>query len=478
MHLNWKFGFSLESEEEEEMLDTKEEEQEDTVATKAGVLDLTRSGARNALTADSNSFMLLPIAVVGVGRSGTTLLMAHLARDERILFDRTYAFETRLLSFVAKFCQTIPAVPLFRPEIVVRAMSESLPEKQPFCLGTGTRSTDLKFNETQLLLSLWSSISLSSRENNPDARFYAEKTSLWLPVFLQDKLPIITIFLFRDPKDVFLSQIAFSEKINANAFQANEGALRLAFEISCLFEEYLAQENKANSIVVKYEDMVTEPETVLNKLREVIGWQPSAVLEQEFYDKHRTTKNPAASIGRYKTEQIASKELFYLDCVPTEMLKYFEYSQDNPSICERLWKIDLTEEESPHFRIDNADLTIEAGSSVRILSTGPATAIVVSRGDRTLEKIAEVWLCVRQTCQTNFALYWRQADQGFGDDRFVVAKRMKSNQTNILRFKVGEHPGWSDQFAELFISGWHQPDVEEQQPSVVRWIKFIPASEG
>ena len=423
-------------------------------------------------------FMLMPIALVGVGRSGTTLLMAHLARDERILFNRTYAFETRLLSFVAKFCQTLPAVPLFRPEMTIRANTDWLPEKQPFCLGTGTSSTDLKFCQTQLLQTLWNSISLSSLENNQNAKFYAEKTSLWLTQYLQDKLPVTTVFLVRDPKDIFLSQIAFSEKIKSNAFQANAGALELAYDVSCIFEEMLMQEHAESSITIKYEDLVTEPQNALKKLQDVIGWKPSAAIESEFYDKHRTTKDPSASVERWKSETIPAKDLFLLDCIPTEMLEYFNYAQSNSAHAERLWKIDLTEEQNPHFRIDNADLSVESGNSLRILSTSPATSIVVNRRERKLDRIAEIWVCVRQTAISNFALYWRQADQGFGDDRVIVAQRENLKQSKILRFRVGEHPGWSEQFAELFISGWHQPGVEEQQPSIVRWIKFIPESEG
>lgn len=456
------------------MFDIKDE---DTVADQAGAQRQTQNCIDDTLDTYSKSFLLRPIAVVGVGRSGTTLLMAQLARDERILFDRTYAFETRLLSFVAKFCQTLPAVPLFRSEMIIRAMSEALPEKQPFCLGAGTRSTDLKFNETQLLHTLWSSISASSLENNANALFYAEKTSLWVPQFLQDKLPITTIYLFRDPKDVFLSQISFSKKIDSPAFQANDGALQLAYEMSGIFEQFLTTGTTKNTVVIRYEDLVAESERVLNKLRDSIGWKPSATLEQEFYDKHRTTKDPSSSIGRWKSETIAAKDLFYLDCVPTEMMEYFNYAPANPALAERVWKIDLCKDESPHVRVDNADLSIESGS-LRIVSNGPGTSIVVSRGEKSIGKTAEIWLCVRETSQTTFALYWRQADQSFGDDRVIVAQREDLNQTNILRFKLGGHPGWSEQFAELFISGWYQPAAEEQQPNKVRWIKFIPQSEG
>ncbi|MBA3992071.1 MAG: hypothetical protein C0469_00995 [Cyanobacteria bacterium DS2.3.42] len=438
----------------------------------------TQSYTEHSLDTNSKSFMLMPIAVVGVGRSGTTLLMAHLARDERILFDRTYAFETRLLSYIAKFSQTLPVVPLYKPEMTIRAMSPSLTERQPICLGTGTRSTDLRFSDTQLLRTVWNSISISSLENNRNALWYAEKTSLWVPLFLQDKLPVITIFIFRDPKDIFLSQIAFSEKIDTNAFQANDGALKLVYELSCIFEEFLAQEQAENSIVIKYEDLVKEPEKVLTLLQDSIGWKPSDALKQDFYDKHRTTKDPGSSIERWKSEEISSKELFYLDSVPTEMMEYFNYSPSNPAITNRLWKIDLTEDQNPHFRVDNADLSIESGRSLRIVSTAAATSIVVNRGERTLGKTAEVWLCIGQSCHNTFALYWRHSDQSFSDDRVIVAQREDLKHTNILRFKVGEHPGWSEQFAELFISGWHQAGVEEQQPSFVRWIKFIPESEG
>src|SRR5262245_777249 len=46
---------------------------------------------------------LTSILVASSGRSGTTALMALLASDPRIAFDRIYPFENRYLTYYAKF---------------------------------------------------------------------------------------------------------------------------------------------------------------------------------------------------------------------------------------------------------------------------------------------------------------------------------------------------------------------------------------
>src|SRR5882724_11739526 len=51
---------------------------------------------------DDHCDLLMPILVAGYGRVGSTALMALLATDERVAFDRRYPFENRYLTYVAK----------------------------------------------------------------------------------------------------------------------------------------------------------------------------------------------------------------------------------------------------------------------------------------------------------------------------------------------------------------------------------------
>jgi len=74
--------------------------------------------------------MLTPVLVSGYGRSGTTALMALLATDPRVAFDRRYPFENRYLTYLVKFCLLTgrpPSVHLDSVQLAIIAMTASAP---------------------------------------------------------------------------------------------------------------------------------------------------------------------------------------------------------------------------------------------------------------------------------------------------------------------------------------------------------------
>jgi len=121
------------------------------------------------------------------------------------------------------------------------------------------------------------------------------------------------LVLFRDPRDTLSSIMAYSER-NPNARLAG-GVKELEARVDALATSYLGMIGELpeldRSIPILYEDLIRNPaETLSHMLRhldldsseEAVLSTLSAATEDGVPDRHRTTKNPAKSIGRWERD--------------------------------------------------------------------------------------------------------------------------------------------------------------------------------
>jgi hypothetical protein len=131
---------------------------------------------------------------------------------------------------------------------------------------------------------------------------------------LADLFPGMREFvLFRDPRDTLSSILAYSER-NPNARLAG-GVEELEARVDALASSYLGMISELpeldRSLPILYEDLVTSPaETLARMLRhldldsseEAVGRTLASAESDGVPDRHRTTKNPASSIGRWERD--------------------------------------------------------------------------------------------------------------------------------------------------------------------------------
>jgi LPS sulfotransferase NodH len=125
------------------------------------------------------------------------------------------------------------------------------------------------------------------------------------------------VILVRDFRDTLSSVIAFNRKRGWDAFGRSEGGDDAAYVRGALRQsvETLAERLRSEGTgprLVRYEDLILEPEPALGELFAALGLDADPELVQETVerarqstasmDHHRTTADPAASIGRWRED--------------------------------------------------------------------------------------------------------------------------------------------------------------------------------
>ncbi|MCC2617229.1 sulfotransferase [Aestuariibacter halophilus] len=160
---------------------------------------------------------------------------------------------------------------------------------------------------------------VAKSENKPRAKYFTEKMlpchlqSMYYDVYQEPK----EIILVRDFRDVLCSAKSFNEKRNTVSFGrervsddiqwvehvSKAGTMRMANALA---------ERGGNAFLLKYEDLILEPAKVLKDLfdyaeidaseKTVASVIAAANETNSSMDAHKTTKNPADSIGRWKKD--------------------------------------------------------------------------------------------------------------------------------------------------------------------------------
>lgn len=156
--------------------------------------------------------------------------------------------------------------------------------------------------------SLWGSVStliINKSEQKKKPIYYAEK----IP---HDILPIIVksigsrvIYLIRDPRDELSSILEFNKKRCTNNFGWRENDTIESFTERFIVQRknYFAYilNNSANSIVIKYEDLVLDRKGSIDRLSSYLGINFKKSISSNFKinKSHMTSATPAQSIGKW-----------------------------------------------------------------------------------------------------------------------------------------------------------------------------------
>lgn len=301
-----------------------------------------RSLAKITTGIEPETSILEPILVNSTGRSGTTLLMQLLGTSPQIAFDRNYPFEVRYLSYLLHWALLLntqwqpneswnPAENLKHPgrQIVgpfPYANAKLWPgpgmELWPKCFETAWQ----EFSRTV--------ISKVKGINGTGIypQYYAEKISLWVTEYLeQQAIPYRSLFLIRDPRDVFLSISAFDKQRGFAGFNRYPEDTDLDFAKRLMKSYQHMHKHKImtspSNLVVKYENLATDLPGEAQRLSQWLNVELNAALvknQEAQFKHHMTSVSPEKSVERWRHE--LSKELndFFIQELGEE-LRYFGY---------------------------------------------------------------------------------------------------------------------------------------------------------
>lgn len=300
-----------------------------------------RRNTRTLPAPRSGQMRLAPLLVVAAGRSGTTMMMQHLARHPEIVIADRYPFETKFVSYYADAFRVLMSETDRKRSLHPDAMG-----KNPFAIGFNPYNrrslhsfiktpglVDDYFDHTMpdtLVRAFADLISgyyerVQQDQGKVSARFFAEKAAPYDTV--RDGARLFAgqsheILLVRDPRDILCS---------ANSFwkTRKDTAIRNIAVITHRLEK-AQSDGTSQTLVVRYEDMVTDQQATLDRIWRFLGvateFGPAdEQADSRLFSRHGTSKSPAASIGRWRQE-LSAEEIGECETVFGTFLNRFGYA--------------------------------------------------------------------------------------------------------------------------------------------------------
>jgi hypothetical protein len=280
---------------------------------------------------------LMPLLVMGSGRSGTTLLMQLLATSRRIAFDREPPYEVRYLTYLLRWALLLGGT--YEPDERWNSTENAHP--------SGSLIGPFPYPDAQMwgwreiwpesfrhAWSLFSGVAARGAAADATVLYYAEKIPHWIPERLRQVIPYKIIVLVRDPRDVFLSVTAFDKKRGFVGFDRLAGdddwtyARRVTDSYKEVFPMIRDEAGSPNGFLLRYEDMALNLDIEAKRLSDWLGVKldTGAVKAQVAnFAYHMTSNDPQASVERWRREMSAELNDFFVSEIGQEM-RHFGYT--------------------------------------------------------------------------------------------------------------------------------------------------------
>lgn len=278
---------------------------------------------------DSSEAPLTPLLVDGAGRDGTTLLMQLLGTAAEIAFDRNYPYEQRYFSYLVHWSQ-LPTREdwdeaswnLDTLAHVEELQSEPAAGPLPWLERSLISGDNGRQFWQEAFEPAWAAFSARARgavrkrlgDDSLEVRYYAQKSAeSWALPF--ERLPRIRLLcLLRDPRDVWLSSVAFHRRrvaegdsfLSLEPGESEDDLLRRFAEEQRRRLRWLVEvEEESRAPVVRYESLVRDLPAETERIGEWLGVRLDAeavARRRGEYSGHITSGSVEESLGRWRRE--------------------------------------------------------------------------------------------------------------------------------------------------------------------------------
>jgi len=416
---------------------------------------------------------LIPLLVAGYGRSGTTALMALLGTDSRVAMGRVYPFEARPLSYSAK-----TALLLSRNAAESHVGGEQFFAYEDCALGVppwlAPGSKEIAPGDigspsaVDWFQNLWASFAgklpndthLPHQSSQPSLQWYAEKVAAWAPAFVRSCLPARTLYLFRDPRDMYLSANALMKQRKYFSFGRGpqdsdlDHARNLAYEFLLYFENYRADKHRDDCLLIQYADLVRDMGGVAKRLQDLAGLRCLPNEMPQDLGFHRTASSPETSIDRWRREVLPKGVLSFLETYLRESFDALQYPfAEKPRVCPAM-----------KFRVNDEN-------GVRVRFKEGEASIDVPLDPLEANSWREIWISLYGPSLDQVGISWRTAKQDYSEGNSLVQPWHDARHWRVLRFSVGQQESWQGRITGLRVElrANRAPDPF----AYLRWVRLI-----
>jgi Sulfotransferase family len=426
--------------------------------------------------------MLTPILVAGVGRSGTTAVMSLLATDTRVALDRVYPFENRYLTYLAKL-----AILLERQDPDARVTGQQLHDFDDSRFGAhpwdssaailgDPRGASRGFpSGREFLHNLWHAFSARMAHETPHALFYAEKVPCWMPALLAECVRPFTIYLFRDPRDIYLSANAFNRKHNRSGFGRSPSGTDLdqirwlAHQFLGYFENYFMDPYRKDCMLVRYEDIVHCKENLVSSLEQHLSLKSNWDNALTWPEIHQTALDLTSSANRWQREPLSAEVETFLQTHLHLEMAHLDYQIASPADPLPSWAfLDLAQ--VPHS--DHGQLELkENATEVSITHNDFWMALPVAPFDAAT--VSEIWVSLKGSVGDLCSVYWNGEGQAFSEQCCSHLPFKPGLHWQILRFRVATHPSWRGAITGLRLYPFHGHGPAMAGTGSIRCVRLV-----
>ena len=266
------------------------------------------------------------------GRCGSTLLMQLLCSNKNVICERSYPFEHRYLTYLSKLSDLFKQDRLNDWNDSNLLLSDGVLGPLPYDVSIFDKRTMSERLFRSNLNVFLNNLFLSNKQNVDLSKplYYPEKIPHDVAKRIQVLKPSKSIYLIRDPRDIFVSVKSFNKKRGKLGFgwKKDQTDIEYAEWLSYKFKQFLIDFNNISNsdtvFKVRYEDIISEPYVVTEKLSKWLDVELNydAVLRNsKAMLVHKTSDNNNSSINRWETFMECSTVRVFEDILGSELIK-------------------------------------------------------------------------------------------------------------------------------------------------------------